>query len=216
MTNRTNRAVGRRVRSKSDKAEQTNLVRIIGQRMREAREMCNLNQVTAADRLGYKTSAKLSKIEGATENSVPLLVIAKAAKLYNVSTDYLMGVSEDWEIDAKHTIDREVSQWVGEAWEEARRRDLEVLVWLKHRVDAVSQTIPAICSASLRAQAAFERFLELNPDFEDMRGGNRLLMALGGVADSVSVAESSLKRYRVDTAALAGSSSQLSLFCEDV
>lgn len=212
MSNRSNRAVGRRAIAASNRADQTNLVRIIGRRMRDAREMCNINQVTAADRLGYQTSAKLSKVENATENSVPLLLIAKAAKLYQVSTDYLMGVSEDWEVDSRHTIDREVSQWVGEAWEEARRRDLEVLVWLKHRVDAVSHTIPAICAATLRAQEAFESFLDLNPCFEDMKGGNRLVIALEGVSDAARVADSSMKRYQVDTAAMAKSSSQLSLF----
>lgn len=211
---KVDKMLGRKVKVRPNKAEQTNLVRIIGQRMREAREMCNINQVDAARRLGYQTSAKLSKIEGATENSVPLLTIAKAAKLYDVSIDYLMGISEDWEIDAKHTIDHEKSQWVGEAWELARRRDLEVLVWLKHRVDAVNTDIPAMTSASLRMKAAFERFVELNPDFEDMKGGNRLAIALDQLRESSEAADRSLKQYKRDIAISAKTSKQLGLFVD--
>ena len=176
--------------------------------------MCNLNQVDAARRLGYQTSAKLSKIEGATENSVPLLTIAKAAKLYDVSIDYLMGISEDWQIDTKHTIDHEKSQWINEAWELARRRDLEVLVWLKQRVDAVNTDIPAMTSASLRLQAAFERFVELNPDFEDMKGGNRLAIALDQLHELSEAADRSLKQYKRDIAISAKTSKQLGLFVD--
>ena len=211
---KADKILGRKVKARPNKAEQTNLVRIIGQRMREAREMCNLNQVDAARRLGYQTSAKLSKIEGATENSVPLLTIAKAAKLYDVSVDYLMGISEDWEIDAKHTIDHEKSQWINEAWELARRRDLEVLVWLKQRVDAVNTDIPAMVSTSLRQQAAFERFVELNPDFEDMKGGNRLAIALDQLHESSEAADRSLKQYKRDIAISAKTSKQLGLFVD--
>lgn len=211
---KADKMLGRKVRARPNKAEQTNLVRIIGQRMREAREMCNLNQVDAARRLGYQTSAKLSKIEGATENSVPLLTIAKASKLYDVSIDYLMGISEDWQIDTKHTIDHEKSQWINEAWELARRRDLEVLVWLKQRVDVVNEGIPAITSSSLRLQAAFERFVELNPDFEDMKGGNRLAIALDQLHESSEASESSLKQYKRDIAISAKTSKQLGLFVD--
>lgn len=211
---KADKMLGRKVRARPNKAEQTNLVRIIGQRMREAREMCNLNQVDAARRLGYQTSAKLSKIEGATENSVPLLTIAKAAELYDVSIDYLMGISEDWQIDTKHTIDHEKSQWINEAWELARRRDLEVLVWLKQRVDVVNEGMPAITSSSLRLQAAFERFVELNPDFEDMKGGNRLAIALDQLHESSEAADRSLKQYKRDIAISAKTSKQLGLFVD--
>lgn len=210
-----NRALGRRVRAKSDRAEQTNLVRIIGQRMRAAREMTNLSQLEAAKQLGYETSAKLSKIEGATEGSVPLLTVAKASKLYDVSTDFLLGVSEDWEIDPAHSISNETSAWIGEAWEQTRRRDLEVLVWVKRRTDAVDTSIPNAYAASLRLKLAFEQFMALNPEFEDMKGGNRLAMAVDKVIETAAIASRQHEKYKNDLRAMAKSTPQLNLFIND-
>ena len=72
--------------------EQAAAVKTIGARMRQARELCNLSQSAAAKRLGYSNSSKLSKVEGATDtNSVPLWLILRAAKVYEVSIDFLFG-----------------------------------------------------------------------------------------------------------------------------
>lgn len=207
-----NKALGRKTRSENNKAEQANLVRIIGQRMREAREMTNLSQLEAAEKLGYKTSAKLSKIEGATEGSVPLLTIIKAASLYEVSTDYLIGVVEDWEVDKNHTIDNEKSAWVLEAWEMQRRRDIETMMWLKHRVDAIDQSIPEVHKALIRFQSAFDSFTELNPYLEDMKGAIQFTIAIKQVSDMVTASNNEHESYRRDTLRKAKDKQNLNLF----
>ena len=68
-------------------------------RQRQARELCNLSQSVAAKRLGYLTSAKLSKVEAAADtNSVPLWLIHRAASIYDVSTEFLFGFTDDFEV----------------------------------------------------------------------------------------------------------------------
>lgn len=69
------------------------LTKIVGERMIRAREMNGLNQIVAAGMLGYKTSAPLSKIE-AGNVPPPRWLIPRAAVVYGVSSDYLMGLSE--------------------------------------------------------------------------------------------------------------------------
>lgn len=200
-------------RVSESKKRQSRLVRKIGERMREARELCNMTQSEAARRLGYRNSAKLSKIEHASDtNSVPLYIIVDAAKLYDVSVGFLMGVSDDWEEDVRGSVEREASRWIGEAWEAMRRRDIEVMAMLKKRVDFVAETIPDLASCALRTQAALERFIELNPQFEEMMGSNTLSISLEKMQESVRVADSNLKRFKVESQALTGSARQLGLF----
>lgn len=66
----------------ASKHDQSALVRTIGERLREARELNNLSQSEAAKRLGYSNPSKLSKVESATDtNSVPLWLIVGAARV---------------------------------------------------------------------------------------------------------------------------------------
>jgi transcriptional regulator with XRE-family HTH domain len=77
---------------------QTEIVKTFGARMVEARELCGYSQKKAAKLLGYRNSSKLAKIEAASDtNSVPLWLIPKAAEVYEVSIDYLFGVSACWQ-----------------------------------------------------------------------------------------------------------------------
>ncbi len=154
------------------KAEQISLVRTIGERLREARELCNLSQSVAAQRLGYANPSKLSKVEGATDTqSVPLWLIARAAQLYEVSADYLLGLSDDWEAGAS----RGVSGWLLDSWERARRNDLELLAALHRRVGAVTAHLPAVTDGARQVEDAAQAFRHLNPDFDDRKGSARLL-----------------------------------------
>lgn len=76
------------------KREQARLVQTIGARLAEARELCNMSQSVAAQRLGYSNSSKLSKVEGATDtNSVPLWLIVRASCFLACRTASIAGNS---------------------------------------------------------------------------------------------------------------------------
>jgi hypothetical protein len=45
---------------------------------------------------------------------VPLWVILRAAKVYEVSVDFIFGVTDDWETGSRMTQEREVSAWLGD------------------------------------------------------------------------------------------------------
>jgi transcriptional regulator with XRE-family HTH domain len=147
------------------KHEQAAIVRTIGERMRQARELCNLSQSEAARRLGYAKSSKLSKIEAASDtNSVPLWAILAGARVYEVSVDFLFGITDDWEIGTP----RGTQAWMLDRWQEARERDLRTLDKLNTRVTAVAEGVAAMVSASRRMGDAVSGFRARNGEFDDM------------------------------------------------
>ncbi|MGL5949310.1 MAG: helix-turn-helix domain-containing protein [Aeromonas sp.] len=161
-----------------DKKKQAELLRSIGTRLREARAISNMQQQDAARHLGYATSARLSKIEqGGYAANMPLWVIVRAARLYDVSADYILGLSDNYGA-AGDPEGREVHSWLMDTWEAHRERDLVVMRELCKRQQATAQAVKRTSAAILEAAAAMARFRELNTMFDDMRGGNRLVSAL--------------------------------------
>lgn len=198
--------------SASTRMEQAATVKTIGARMRQARELCNLSQSAAARRLGYSNPSKLSKVEGATDtNSVPLWLIVRASSVYEVSIDFLFGVTDDWEIGARMTQERATSAWLFDAWEKARQRDMDVLRKLHNKVEAMEEAIALMLAATDDVGAALARFAELNPVFEDMKAGGRLVGAVERATDAAKNAKAKMTRFRVECTLAAAESNQLSL-----
>ena len=205
-------AAEKKTMSMTTRQEQAAAVKTIGARMRQARELCNLSQSAAAKRLGYQNPSKLSKVEGATDtNSVPLWLIVRAARVYEVSVDFLFGATDDWEVGARMTQERETSAWLFDAWEKARQRDMETLKRLHDRVQTLTEAVAVMLAASEESALALARFAELNPEFEEMRAGSRLVGAVERANDAAKNAKTKMERFRMDCSVAAPHSHQLSL-----
>ena len=174
-------------------------VKVIGQRMRQAREMCNMSQSEAAKRLGYANPSKLSKVEGATDTkSIPLWLLLDASSLYDVSMDYLCGMSGDWEVTDSMACEREVSAWARSALEGLRVQELQLLKKLHEKMEFTMGVVHSMLDTSDGAQEALRRFAELNPEFMDMRGGARLVAAVDHLNGVACEAAGRLKRFRIE------------------
>ena len=66
---------------------------IVPQRFIAARQLSGLNAIEAAERMGFKNSSMLSKIENGKAAALPY-VIARASLVYAVSSDFLIGLSD--------------------------------------------------------------------------------------------------------------------------
>ena len=176
------------------KRDQDGLVRTIGQRLKEARELCNLSQSEAARRLGYANPSKLSKIESATDtNSVPLWVLHAASRVYEVSLDFLFGCTDDWESG----VPRGTQAWMLDAWDRMRQRDLLVLDRVHREVAAVSGGIGGMLSAVSELSAAISAFCTRNPEFEETLGSATVMHRLGKLEAAASTAEVRLRKLRL-------------------
>jgi len=178
--------------------QQDQLVCTIGKRLRQGRHMCNMSLTYAAKKLGYANPSKLSKVEHAYDtHSVPLWLIERAAKLYDVSIDFLFGRSDDFETSSRMYIERETAQWVFHAWETARQRDMQVVRGLVNRIESIGQSTVQLHDTGGQLKTAMQRFVELNPEFETMRGSARVLSAVNTIYDHTQAARNQLSRFKL-------------------
>ena len=195
MPTRTN------VQNRKDQAE---LLQVVGARMKQARELSNLSQSEAAARFGYRNSSKLSKVERATNSkSIPLWLLVKAARIYQVSVDFLVGLSLDWDNSPRVPIERESSNWLLDEWEKNRARDMAAIRALNDRLETIDGAVQATIEQTFETHSALIKFIELNPDFEnEMRGGATLLKACEKQVAAAKEARARLKRFHVECRAI--------------
>ena len=65
---------------------------ILGKRLKELREEAGLTQQNVADSLGIHSVTYLHYEK--SQREPPLLLLAKMARLFEVSVDYLLGISD--------------------------------------------------------------------------------------------------------------------------
>ena len=177
------------------------LARLIGERMREARELVGLSQRDAARRLGYANSSKLAKIElgyvgsaGDTTSSVPLWAVVRAARLYDVTTDFLLGLSDEWDPCESRVGHLFLSDLTAD-WDRQRERDMIVLGRYRAALASLLTGIDALLTNAGEAATALARFRELNSCFDDLPGGSRLVNAVEQGAVQAHQMRTRLGRY---------------------
>lgn len=181
------------------------LTKTIGTRMKEARELAGISQSDAARRLGYKNSAKLSKIENASDGyPVPILTIWRAAMLYEVSVDFLFGQSDDWERSARMTQERRTSAWLFDVFEDARRCHVAAMQAINNRQEASMEINRVLCQSIADVVAALSRYRELNQDFDDTRASSVIAGAVERAEAAVRYADAKRRKEKFVCDLLAG------------
>jgi transcriptional regulator with XRE-family HTH domain len=178
------------------RAEQVKVVKTFGIRMKEAREIAGITQIQAAALLGYSNSSKLAKVELASDtNSVPLWLIPKAAEVYDVSTDFLFGISEDWERDPTVSKQRNIGHWLFSHWKDANSAQVSALVTLNNKLSVLEKAVAVAVKRSRANLEVLRRVQELNPEFDELRGGSKLVYCMDEAVSESDKALAELKRY---------------------
>jgi transcriptional regulator with XRE-family HTH domain len=182
------------------KHEQAQVVKTFGERMVEARKLSGLTQQKAAKLFGYRNSSKLAKIEAASDtNSVPLWIVPRAADIYGVSTDYLFGLSDDWERDPVVSQQRVIGNWLFEHYERLRLKEVNVLRVLGNKIVVLEKAVSHAVVRSKENLETLERLRELNPKYDDMKLGAKLLRLLAETTEEAAGISNELKRFRALT-----------------
>jgi transcriptional regulator with XRE-family HTH domain len=171
---------------------------LIGERLKQARELCRMSQELSAKRLGYKNSSQLSKIESAFENrSIPIHKICDAAKLYGVSADFLLGLSDDWDIDEHHNRQINIANHLYDTWEHARKSEIVAINKMLSQVQCLERVVSDIVDDSVASYNALMVFMRRNSEFEDMPGGSALVKRITDAKERTNNAKAMLIRFHV-------------------
>lgn len=158
--------------AKSSPRKSAIIAGIVGKRMKEAREVFDIPAGTAAAAIGIRMH-DLLKIEDGVRPA-NLSIVASASEVYEVSADYLMGLSDNWDRDDKSLARNQTSKWLLSYYDSIRNRDLACLSALNKRVNACTEAIAGLAQASREAWDAFEDMVMRNPEFEDMPLGAKV------------------------------------------
>jgi len=138
-----------------------------------ARELCGMNQKEAAKRLGYANSSKLAKVELASDtHSIPFWLIPRAAKVYQVSCDFLMGLTDSWQCSHTSALQDQIEKTI----QKSQPVQNNAIRQLYNHVSDIESAV----SINLQKTAEFKdlvtRFRSLNPSFDtELRLGAKLL-----------------------------------------
>jgi len=139
-----------------------------------ARKLNSLDQKEAADKLGYKNSSQLSKVESG-EAPLPKSLLRKASLAYGVSCDWLLGLSNEPERDAREAHVMGVMRAVHESVRKnAERVAVEMLALANDQLPLEAQ-LRKLLTAGRAATQSFENVCRHNATFnDDIRGGAML------------------------------------------
>lgn len=175
------------------------LIGVIGSRMREAREIAGMQQIHAAKLLGYKNSSRLNKIENSQNvSSISLHIILTAAKIYDVSTDFLLGSSEEWERDARVAGDSSAMSHILELWNDQHLNDLNAIRKNENKVKALCGAVESYSNSVTKCRQSLNIFMDRNKGFDNMKAGATLVNAICGLENAVYNSMAQLKRYKAD------------------
>lgn len=185
---------------KARKAADVELRKVFGERMYKARvELNGWTQLHAAKMLGFSNSSPLAKIEmgEAFSRTMPQI----AARVYRVSTDYLLGIN-DFDFECRPP---------GTEWESAILNSNTAffqVAMVNHakalarvgRATSVSvDGLAKVMAVTGTLKDAFERVVELNPDvWAECRGGSRLEAAIADLDRCCAEVKRTADRVRVD------------------
>jgi transcriptional regulator with XRE-family HTH domain len=171
------------------------LTKIIGERMQEARELLQFTRSTASDLLGCAI-AELTNIEHCVDvETIHVLVIYKAAQAYDVSMDFLFGLSDDWERDPVVSQQRQFGAMVHD-WHKNQLSALAVGMATKQRQqDVLAYSVKNLIHGIDEINEAFLIFKEMNY-FDDLPAGSKLQYNIGNAVTHCNQAKRKLVRCK--------------------
>ncbi len=154
------------------------LIKLIGARLLEARELNKFQRHYAAKLIGVSID-ELKKIEtGIDVQFIPLSLIHKAAQNYDVSIDFLFGETEDWELCPEVRKERDFSAHLHSIFAEEQAKFAVKLVEQDNQIAILFGAVNATAPAIKAVYEAILRFWELNQNFDNMPGGALVISRL--------------------------------------
>lgn len=178
------------------KTEQDEERREIGRRFSKARELNGMSQCHAAELLGYRNSAPLSKIEAGIAPPPPWLY-KRASTVYGVSCDYLHCASAYPERDPRTVEQIAIMTAMRESMQKFAQRLSERAILAAAEIVPLKSHLIEITNEIHQACEALASVREKNPSFDNRtRGGARLLNRMEALHRAAESANRYINRQR--------------------
>ena len=155
------------------------LTKIICARLKESRELCGLTITDASSLMRIEHKLLLEYETGRSGNysslKLPLCFLTQAGSTYDVSIDWLLGQSGDFDSSLERQCDRDLLSNLNQNYLMEAKATRKELVRQDNRLKALESTVTLLPLYLRRITDSFKRFRELNPDFDDRLGSNTLL-----------------------------------------
>ncbi len=159
-----------------------------------ARKLNQLDQRAASRTLGYSNSSQLSKIE-AGQASVSREFIVRAAIAYGVSTDYLLGLSNEPERDPRTAEQVAVLRSVQGTVEQNVAAMVTVLLKNAGEVAPLRSHLESLAFRIAQLQEAYDKVCRKNEAFQnDVLAGSILESAVDAAGDAACKAKQFVER----------------------
>ncbi|WP_027159155.1 helix-turn-helix domain-containing protein [Methylobacter luteus] len=173
------------------------ITKIVGSRMVEAREICKLPRHVAADRLDVSDSL-LAKIESGVDiETIPLKLVRLASLIYDVSVDFLLGFSSDFEVAEETKLGREIGAWVHHQQAKLFTQWAARQMALEGQVEAMAAAVGVLLAEIEAINEALTAFKRLNSDFNRLPAGSQLQYRIRKAHESAQTARRALIRHKV-------------------
>ena len=172
-------------------------LKIICDRMREAREIAGLSQDATAGLLGIDAN-DYRKIETRTDvPDISLDVLIRAGNVFDVPLDFLVGNTDDWDCGIERRNNDVVNIMMLE-WQNQRMKTVNQIRIQDNKLEIIGRTIGIYQEAITECRVAVRKFENLNQQFQDMKAGAAVVGSIERAERVVNQAQGDLKRYKVD------------------
>jgi transcriptional regulator with XRE-family HTH domain len=167
---------------------------LMRERLIVARNLNGLDQQKAAEKLGYKNSSQLSKVESG-DAPFPKSLLRRAAYAYGVSSDWLLGLSNEPERDSHLASEMAVMRAVRAAVVANTSIVTRQMLDLAAEQMPLSNHLRSVLIATHQALATFDRCCRNDAYFEEeVRGGATLARAMDDLQEVVIGVEKAMAR----------------------
>ena len=176
------------------KKPKSELVTTFGQRMKAARELCGYSQLKAARLLGYVNSSKLNKVELAADtNSIPFWLIPKAAEIYEVSSDYLLGLSDSWHCNHTEALQSQIER----AIQQSQSVQNDTIRQVYSLISGIENAVTVNLKKTAEFKDLVNRIRLINPGFDtELKLGAKLLRMADETSMEAAKISQQLAQYR--------------------
>jgi transcriptional regulator with XRE-family HTH domain len=181
-----------------DRKQEVVLLKVLGARMREGRQLCKFTVQKSAELIGCDPEY-LHNLETCVDiNHVPLSLIRDASNIYDVSIDFLFGMNDDWEKCEETKSLRAIHSYIYKAQLKHFSEVAVELVKLKKLQEAMAKEVSSLAKSITSIEQALDRFIELNPEYDELRAGSTLIYRVKEASKAVTQAVLKLKRLHVN------------------